>query len=105
MFGLNVDGASVNTGLHNGLDVLIREINPWLIVVHCFSHRFELAVRIHLKKLFFTEIETMILKIFHLYKKLHLAMYLDVLMPLKTLSLGLKKEEHDPVLILRRIHD
>ena len=35
----------VNTGLHNGLGVLIREINPWLIVVHCFSHRFELAVK------------------------------------------------------------
>ena len=26
-------------------------------------------------------------------------------MPLKTLSLGLQKEEHDPVLILRRIQD
>ena len=41
----------------------------------------------------------------HAKYPLHLAMYLDVLMPLKTLSLGLQKEEHDPVLILRRIQD
>ena len=70
LFGLNVDGASVNTGLHNGLGALIRKINPWLIVVHCFSHRFELAVKDTFKNTFFTEIETMLnVKIFYLYKK------------------------------------
>ena len=30
-------------------------------------------------------------------------MYLDVLLPLKVLSVGMQKEEHDPVLILRRL--
>ena len=69
MFGLNVDGASENTGLHNGLGVLIREINPCLNVVHCFSHRFELSAKDTFKNTFFAEIETMLLKIFYMYKK------------------------------------
>lgn len=36
---------------------------------------------------------------------LYIAMYLDVLLPLKVLSVGMQKEEHDPVLILRRLRD
>ena len=33
----------------------------------------------------------------------YIAMYLDVLLPLKVLSVGMQKEEHDPVLIFRRL--
>ena len=36
---------------------------------------------------------------------LYIAMYLDVLQPLKVLSVSMQKEEHDPVLILRRLRD
>ena len=32
-------------------------------------------------------------------------MYLDVVQPLKVLSVSMQKEEHDPALILRRIRD
>ena len=33
LHGFNVDGASVNTGIHRGLGVLLRENAPWLTVV------------------------------------------------------------------------
>jgi len=36
---------------------------------------------------------------------IHLAIYLDVLTPLKVLSLGFQKESHDPVITLRRISE
>ena len=45
LYGFNVDGASVDMGIHRGLAVLLRENAPWLTVVHCFNHRFELAIK------------------------------------------------------------
>ena len=38
LHGLNVDGASVNTGIHCGLGARIRELALWFTVVHCFNH-------------------------------------------------------------------
>ena len=35
---LNVDGASINTGVHGGLDVKMKESAPWINVIHCFNH-------------------------------------------------------------------
>ena len=186
LHGFNVDGASVNTGIHKGLAVSLRENAPWLTVVHCFNHRFELAIKDSFAGTFFDEIDTFLVKLFYLYKKtskrlrelrkfgeifeksvpkpakvagtrwvahkframtivlrnygifiahleslaqtnsqslkkaenegfakkwqyakfpLHLAIYLDVLTPLKVLSVSMQKEEHDPVTILRRIQE
>ena len=180
----NVDGASVNTGLHNGLGVKLKESAPWLSVIHCFNHRLELSVKDTFDRTFFKEIDNMLLKLFYLYRKspkrlrelkvfgkiydqsvpkpyksygtrwiahklkameivlnnygifikhleslahtdsqalkrteitgeakkwanakypIHLAVYLDVLTPLKVLSLGFQKEKHDPVTAVRRI--
>ena len=36
---------------------------------------------------------------------LHLAIYLDVLTPLKVLSVSMQKDEHDPVAMLRRVQE
>ena len=186
LFGLNVDGASVNTGIHGGLGALLRQSAEWLTVVHCFNRRLELAAKDAFKGTFFDEVDTMLIKLFYLYQKspkrlrelrefseifektvpkpakaggtrwighkisalnvvlqsygafithleslaktdsqdikraeiagfvkkwqyakfpLYIAMYLDVLLPLKVLSVGMQKEEHDPVLILRRLRD
>ena len=70
LHGLNVDGASVNTGIHNGLGALIKnELAPWLTVIHCFSHHLELSVKDSFKNSFFYEIDTMLLKLYYLYKK------------------------------------
>ena len=44
------DGASVNTGVKNGLISLIREETPWVGFVWCFAHRLELALKDALKE-------------------------------------------------------
>ena len=38
-----MDGASVNMGKYTCLDARLKELAPWITVVHCFSHRLELA--------------------------------------------------------------
>ena len=46
MIGLGFDGAAVNLGSKKGLAALLKkDVAPWLVSVHCFSHRLELAVR------------------------------------------------------------
>ena len=186
LHGLNVDGASVNTGVHRGLGAKIRELAPWLTFVHCFNHRLELAVKDTFKGTFFDEIDTMLLKLYYLYKKsakrtrelqafgevyekvitrpvkssgtgwvahkvnameivlmnysifimhleslaqtdsqelkraelqgfaklwrqakfpLHLAIYLDILQPIKVLSLAMQQDTHDPVLQVKHIKE
>lgn len=183
---LCVDGASVNTGIHNGLGVKMKSHASWLTLVHCFNHNLELAVKDTFDKTFFKDIDQMLLKLFYLYRKsskrlrelkvfgeiydqsvpkpyksygtrwiahkikametvldnygiyikhleslahtdsqalkraeiegeakkwknakfpIHLALYIDVLTPLKVLSLGFQKEKHDPVLAVRRIKE
>ena len=69
LHGLNVDGASVDTGIHRGLGARIREHALWLTVVHCFNYRFELAVKDTFKGTSFEEIDIMLLKLYYLYQK------------------------------------
>ena len=39
------DGASVNIGVLNGMQALVkRDIGEWVLVVHCVNHNFELAL-------------------------------------------------------------
>ena len=46
LLGLNVDGASVNMGVHWGLGTLIKQEAPWLSLVNCFNYRVELAIHL-----------------------------------------------------------
>ena len=183
--GFNVDGALVNKGIHKGLAQLC-ESSPCLNVVHCFNHLFELAIKDAFKATFFKDIDTLLNKLYYLYRKspkrlrklcefsevyeksvpkpakangtrwishkftsmniflknygifithleslantdeqalkhheiegyakkwqyakfpLHITMYLDVLLPLKVLSVSLQQEKHDPVYMLRNVHE
>lgn len=43
--GLNADGVNVNMGQCRGLGKLIKDGVSRLELVHCFSHRFELALK------------------------------------------------------------
>ena len=45
IMGLNVDGVSFNTGVHNGVWVLMQADPPWLQVIHCFNHCPELTIK------------------------------------------------------------
>ena len=58
----NNDRAKVNTGIHKGLATLLREELPWLNIVHCFNHQFELAIKYASEKTFFDEVDTMLTK-------------------------------------------
>lgn len=57
LFGLNVDGARVNTGIHGGLGALLRQSAEWLTVIHCFNHWLELAAQDAFKGTFFDEVD------------------------------------------------
>jgi hypothetical protein len=46
---LNMDGASVNMGSINRLGAKLRNNSPWLLIIHCFNHRMELAVKVAFK--------------------------------------------------------
>lgn len=60
LVGLNVDGASVNVGIHAGLGAKIRETAPWLVLVHCFNHRIELAIKDAFDASSFSKIDQML---------------------------------------------
>ena len=66
---MNVDGAAVNTGIHSGLGVKFKETTPWTSVIHCFNHCLELAVKDMFNGTFFKGIDTMLVKLYYLYKK------------------------------------
>ena len=66
--GFNVDGALVNKGIHKGLAQLC-ESSPCLNVVHCFNHLFELAIKDAFKATFFKDIDTLLNKLYYLYRK------------------------------------
>ena len=66
---MNVDGAAVNTGIHSGLGVKFKETSPWTSVIHCFNHCLELAVKDMFNGTFFKGIDTMLVKLYYLYKK------------------------------------
>ena len=63
---LNVDGASVNTGVHNGVGVLIQADLSCLQVIHCFNHRLEFSIKDAFKNNNFNE---MLMKFYYLLKK------------------------------------
>ena len=186
MTNLSVDGASVNSGIHNGLGAKMRESTAWLSTIHCFNHSLEVAVKDTFNTTFFKEVDNMLLKLFYLYREspkrlrelkmfgemydqsipklyksygttwiahevkameialnnngiyikhleslantdsqalkraeiagevkskkngkflIHLAIYLDVLTPLKVIGLGFQKEKHDPTEAVRRIKE
>lgn len=67
LVGLNVDGASVNVGIHAGLVAKIRETAPWLVLVHCFNHRIELAIKDAFDASSFSKIDQMLRVLHSLY--------------------------------------
>ena len=66
---LNVDGASVNTGVHNGVGVLIQADLPCLQVIHCFNYRLEFTIKDAFKNNNFNKIDEILMKFYYLLKK------------------------------------
>ena len=68
MLALNVDGASVNTGIHKGLGAKIKEEAGRLQSVHCFNHRLELALKDAFSNFTFQAVEEFLNEIYSLYQ-------------------------------------
>ena len=64
LIGVGADGANVNLGKKKGLVALIKQDIPWVIGVHCLSHRLELSLRDAFKG---TTIDTVCDKLMDLY--------------------------------------
>lgn len=67
LYSLNVDGASVNLGIHKGVVMLLKDESPWLNAVHCFNNQVELAVKDACENTFFEEINKMLVSLDYLY--------------------------------------
>ena len=68
MMGLNVDGASINIGVHNGVEVLMQADSPWFQVIHCFNHCLELTIKDAFKHNNFNKTDEMLMKFYYLYQ-------------------------------------
>ena len=69
LVNLSVDGASVNTGIQNGLGAKMRESAACLSTIHCFNHSLELAVKDTFNTTFFKQVDNMLLKLFYFYRE------------------------------------
>ena len=65
---MNIDGASVNAGIHNWLGALIKRDAQLLQVIHCFNHVIELALKDAVANTAFQNIKTFLSELYFLYK-------------------------------------
>ena len=160
LVGLNIDGASVNMGVHAGLGAKVCETAPWLVLVHCFNHHIELPIKDAFDASAFSKIDKMLRVLHSLYNAspkryrelkqlaeawetsipkptkatgtrwfehkvntqtsrierlpkqmkstiypIYQTFYLDILSPIRRLSLGFHQELHNPVKAVRRIRE
>ena len=53
----------------NGLGCIIKELAPWLELVHCSNHRMELAIKDAFEDMkIFKDIDNMLMELFYLYQ-------------------------------------
>ena len=71
LIAATADGASVNMGQYNGLLAKLRnEDRPWLISIHCVSHRVELAMKDAILKISeFEDIKQFMITLYYTMKK------------------------------------
>ena len=69
LLGLNVDGASVNMRVHQGLGTLIKQEAPWQSLVHCFNHRVEMAIKDSFANSSFTSVDNFLMELYYLCEK------------------------------------
>ena len=69
LLGLNVDSASVNMRVHQGLGKLVRDSGPWLSLVCCFNHWVKLTIKHSFVNSSFEEISKLLTELYFLYQK------------------------------------
>ena len=58
----------MNVRLNGWVETLLKEKSPWLHIIHCFSHRLELAVKDAFKNEAFVKIDNMLSVLYKLYQ-------------------------------------
>ena len=59
----------MNLGVYKGVATLLRDASSWLIAVHRFNHRVELAAKDAFENSFFEDINKMLVFLYYLYQK------------------------------------
>ena len=88
------DGASVMTGVHNGVAAQLKDVNKALISVHCVSHRLALACTDTSSEIqYITKVHDWLFSLWRFFEKSpkKLAMYLKVQLELKEITLAENK--------------
>ena len=55
--------------MHKGVATLLKNASPWLIAVHRFNHRVELAAKDAFENSFFEDINKILAFLYYLYQK------------------------------------
>ena len=71
LVGLGCDGASNMTGQRNGLIALLKKEQPSVVVVHCFAHRLDLAIKDASKSISLHEkvVATLLMGLYYFYHR------------------------------------
>jgi len=69
LVGFCADGASVNFGVKGGLVPKLKEDSPWLVSIHCLSHRLELSLKDAFRDTYFDTISEILLWLHGVYGK------------------------------------
>ena len=64
-----MDGAAVNLGVRRGVAARLRVEMPWLVGIHCFNHRLELAAKDAFAKTYIDDVTTMLTNLYYMYHK------------------------------------
>lgn len=67
LVGFMADGASVNFGVKSGVIAMLRRDVPWLVGIHCLSHRLELALKSAFSGTYMDELCELLISLYYLY--------------------------------------
>ena len=65
---MNVDGASMNLGIHKGVGIFLKEKGPQVQVIDCFNHRVELALEGAFRIPSFKGVDSILCQLYYLYQ-------------------------------------
>lgn len=69
LVGFPADGASVNRGEKEGVIVILKGRQPWVIYVWCVAHCLELSLKDALQGTVFHDVDEVLLRLYYLYEE------------------------------------
>lgn len=69
LVGFLADGAAVNFGHIRGVSAELKKLCPWLLAIHCLSHRLELSVKNYIQSTYLTNVFKILGEVHEFYSK------------------------------------